>query len=309
MPKRHIAFQNPEEALTKYFEHFFYKLKVGLVSTIVGSTFLKTGTGKSYTALRLAELIDEDFNLEKVVYYPREFLSVMDKVEENGKPAQVVVVDEGEITAPANLWYSWTNKAIAYNLATFRYLRCMAIFVSPAFSWLDKKVRILTSHIGFSEKYWEDLAGREKKSIVKLRLYRIKTDLFGEKIFFEKIKMFDNSANRMVSFRDFKVNMPSEDLIEAYEKKSREFKQGIRKSLIKEIEKFEKYESGKAEEKKDIRNLVDIALQKPLIRKELEEKGKVAGAVIKYDMAEYNLTNVEAGMLAKIIKTVWSGKK
>jgi hypothetical protein len=306
----YIEFNKPEEALSKYFQYFFYKLKVGLVSSIVGSTFLKSGTGKSYTALRLAELIDPDFSINKVVYYPSEFLSVMDKIEENGKPSQIVVVDEGEVTAPSTLWYSFTNKAIAYNLATFRYLRSMAIFVSPAFSWLDKKVRILTSHIGFTEKYYESLTDRDRKPVVKLRLYRITTDLIGEKIFLRKIRMFDGSNDRIVSFHSFKVNLPSDSLIEAYEKKAIEFKKNLRKGLLKEIEKFEKYESGKAEEeKKDLKKLVDIALEKPLIRKELEEKGKVSIATVRYEMGEYNLTFAEASMLSKLLKTVWSGRK
>jgi hypothetical protein len=305
----HIAFNSQEEALQKYFHYFFYKLKVGLVNTLVGSTFLKTGTGKSYTALRIGELVDKDFSIEKVVYYPSEFLSVMDKVEESGKPAQVVVVDEGEVTAPHHLWYSFTNRAIAYNLATFRYLRCMAIFVSPAFSWLDKKVRILTSHIGFCEKFYRELSGGENRPVVKLRLYRIVTDLMGEKIFFQKIRMFDNSTGQLVVFRSFKVNLPNEKLIEEYEKKAKEFKRNLRKGLLKEIEKFEKYESGLSEEeKKDLKRLVDIALNKPLIKQELMEKGKVSVNTVRYELGEYNLTFAEASILAKILKTMWSGK-
>lgn len=305
----HIAFSEPNEALKKYFEYFFYKLRVGLVSVIAGSTFLKTGTGKSYTALKLGELIDKEFSIEKVVYYPSEFLKVMDKVEEYGKPGQIVIVDEGEITAPANLWYSWTNKAIAYNLATFRYLKSMAIFVTPAMSWLDKKVRILTSHIGFTEKFLRGINIEEDKPVVRLRLYRIKTDLIGEKIFFQKIKMYDSTNQRLVTFRNFKVGLPSESLIEEYEKKSQDFKRNLRKGLVKEIEKFEKYESGlPEEERKDLNKLVQIALEKDLIREELQQKGRVSTNTVRFEMQEYNLTFNEANMLAKILRKVWSGK-
>lgn len=305
----YIEFAHPQEALPNYFHYYFEKQKVGLVTSIVGSIFLKTGTGKSYTALRLGELIDKDFNIDKVVYYPREFLKVMDDVEESGKPSQVVVVDEGEITAPAQLWYSFTNKAIAYNLATFRYLRCMSIFVTPALSWLDKRVRILTSHIGFTEKFFGDWKTGLKKTTVHLRLYRITTDMIGEKIFFRKIRMFDTTNRKIVSFRRFVVSLPSEDLIEAYEKKARKFKKSLRKGLVKEIERFEKYQGRKVlEEKKDLKKLVDIAIERPLIRQELEEKGKVSTSVVRYEMSEYNLTFREASMLAKLIKMLWKGK-
>jgi len=60
--------------------------------------------------------------------------------------------------------------------------------------------------------------------------------------------------------------------------------------LLKEIEKFEKYESGMPiEEKKDLKKLVDVALTKPLIRKELEEKGKVSTAIVRYEMGRIQL--------------------
>ena len=302
----YVKFNKPSEAIPKYFRHFFYDERVGLVTAIVGSTFLKTGTGKSYSALKIGELLDKDFSLDKVVYDPRDFLKVMDRVEESGKISQVVVVDEGEITAPAQLWYSFTNKAIAYTLATFRYLRSMAIFVSPALSWLDKKVRMLVSHVGFSEKYFPP--GSSRKASVRLRLYRIKTDLFGDKIFFEKIRMFDGVNKRVVKFRHFKVGLPSEDLAEAYEKKSREFKSTMRKGLVKEMDKFAKYEDGKDEEKKNLKSLVDIAIKNKLINYELQKKNKVSATVVRYAMSDHNLTFSEARMLSKMINIMWGGK-
>jgi len=78
------------------------------------------------------------------------------------------------------------------------------------------------------------------------------------------------------------------------------FKRNLRKSLVKEIEKFERYESGLPEgEKKDLNKLVQIALEKPLIREELQQKGRVSTNTVRFEMQEYNLTFNEANMLAK----------
>lgn len=304
-----IGYSDKDAALTAYFQHHFMKKRVGLVTCITGGQFLKTGTGKSYTALKIGDENDKDFSIDKVVYYPRDFLRVMDLIEEKGKPGQVAVVDEGEITAPASMWYSFTNKAIGYNLATFRYLRCMSIFVTPAFSWLDKRVRILTNHLGFCEKFVETGGAAS----VNLRLYRLKTDLFGEKIFLNKITMYNMASKQMTSFKRFKVGLPRQDLIDEYEKKSMEFKKSLRKGLIKEAERFERYQLQKSEGKEGaakvkLSELLPKALDSVVIRGELEERGRVTNSTLANEFEEAGLTTFETDRLRKLVNNSWSGK-
>ena len=300
-----IGYGSHEEPLQKYFNHYFNKVKVGLVTSIVGSSFLKTGTGKSYTALKMGQICDKDFGIHKVVYYPRDFLKVMDLVENNGKPGQVVVVDEGEVTAPAHLWQNFTNRAIGYNLATFRYLRCMSIFVSPSFAWMDKKVRQLTNHLGYSEK--TIVTGGATK--VKLRLYRLTTDNYGEKIYMRKIKMYNTTANQIVSFKSFAVSKPSEDLCERYELKAREFKVSLRQGLIKDMEAFDRYQTQKKDkpERVDVKELLADALANEVIQRDLREKGRVTNPTVRNQFE--NLSYNEGARLKNLIELTWSGKK
>lgn len=302
---QYVEYKKPEDALPNYFHYFFNRLKVGLVTTICGSQFLKSGCGKSFSALKVGELVDPDFHIGKVVYYPREFLTVMDEVEATGKPSQVIVTDEGEITAPATLWYSFTNRAIAYNLATFRYLRSMSIFVTPSFAWLDSRVRTLTSHLAMCEKVHS-----ANVVSVNMRFYQITTNIFGDKIYLRKIHLFDSTNHVITKMNSFKMSLPSEQLIIEYEKKSLEFKKTLRGGLVKEIDKFERYQSQKfGEDKVDLKDIVEKAIENPVIKEDLMKMNKVSAVTVRTEMDEYNLSYWESARLSKMIRKMWNGRK
>lgn len=297
------SFSSPEEVLVKYFTRYMKDLKMSLVVSLTGGTDMKTGSGKSYTALRIGELIDKDFSIDKVVYKPIEFLQVIDRVKESGKTCQVVVVDEGQITAPAYLYHSFTNKAIFYVLTTFRYLNSMAIFVTPTFSWLDKRVRFLVSHWGQCYKILQE--GRLR---VFCNLRKVKTDLFGEKIYLQKIRMYDKNLNRVVAFKHFIVNKPSESLIEEYEKKAVAFKDALRQEMIGLLKKFEKMEEDvKAEANK---KSIDDIINELMSNREVLNQVMTARGTIDLDLLreKYNLKMSEAKKVKIAIKKFFGWK-
>lgn len=295
-----------EPPLRTYFNHYFDGLKIGLVTSITGGTGLKTGTGKSYTSLRMGEILDDDFNINKVSFSPREFLMNMDAIEASGKPGQILTMDEGEIAAPSNLWYSFSNKAISYSLATFRYLRSMAIFVTPSLFWIDKRVRTLTSHWGYSTMYLQ-----ARTPIVDLHLYRLKTDLFGEKIFFKKLTFYDPLEKRELIASSFKVGLPSQELIDAYEKKSMLFKKNIRASLVADIDKIERTNAATAEKEstkaQPIKVFTDKLLANQDVQAVLKEKGKVDAALVRFVLQDVVSQNMAVN-LSRAVNLLWTRK-
>lgn len=304
-----VAFNKPEEALPKYFDYYFNGLKVGHVISMTGSPTLKMGGGKSWTSCKLGEVIDPNFSIDNIVYYPKDFLEVMDRVEERGKVGQVVVVDESEITAPAQMYHQFANKAMSYTLSTFRYLRCMSIMVTPSFSFIDKRIRTLVSHIGYPEKRY--VGGAEGRSEVYLRLYRLSTDLFGDKLYLNRIKMYDKSdpdplRHRVVSFKEFKIGRISESLEVDYEKKSHEFKESLRKRLLPELAKWDAYQFN--EEKKTADEIIKDITENTKILEELTTKrGKVDVNLVldKYP----NLTNREGKKIKRTFEKMYAGTK
>jgi hypothetical protein len=220
--------------LIRYFRRFNTPLGQGLIIAITGSQFSKTGTGKSYSAMKISEEMDKNFGIDRVVYHPRQFLRAMDNIEQHGLASQCVVVDESEVLAPSSAYMSFTNSAISYSMATFRYLRSNAFFCTPTFNWLDKRVRYLCNFWGVSEKTLDE----GNKPIVKLKMYRLRTSFFGDKLMAQKIRV--KYKGRMMNLKTIKMNLPSPELVEAYEKVSREYKSNYRKEVSKAIEQFEK---------------------------------------------------------------------
>jgi hypothetical protein len=279
---------------------------IGFVTSITGSPWFKTGSGKSVTAGRIGEIVDaKNFNVDRMCFSPREFLTQLDVMEEINKPAQVLVMDEGEISAPSNLWYSFSNKAISYSLATFRYLKSMAIFVTPSLFWIDKRVRTLTSHWGYTTLNMEG----DKKSC-DLRLFQVHTDILGEKIFFKKIPFYNPKQKCVVFASSFKVGLPSQDFLDAYEKKSLAFKKGLRKNLVGEIDKFERLVQAR-ENKEGNRNLplkayTDKLLLNEEIMSTLREKGKVDSALIRFALPDVS-QNMSV-TLARATNLLWTRK-
>lgn len=301
-----ITYNHGEKPLIKYHKHKLLVARQGVTTIMAGDQWTRTGCGKSYTSVRLGELIDPGFSIDKVVYSPREYLTAMDKIEESGEKGQVVVVDEGEVTASSAMWQSFRNKAIGYNLATGRYLQCMSIFVSPTFGWLDKRIRVLADHFGTTSK----VVGASRKPIVKLRYYRIATSQVDDRIWFKKISMFNRTSRQINTFKEFKINLPNEELIAEYEKKALNFKKGLRKELLHDLGKLEKQEEGKAfGERIDFQTLMTKALQKPSIRKMLVEKGKVTNNLLRNELADDQLSYNQGSQLKSLIEMTWTGKK
>jgi len=232
----YLNIKSENEIIPKLFRHEFYNYKRACIVTISGWKKRKTGTGKSYLALRIGELVDNNFDISKVVYFVSDFLKVIDHIEENKKIGQIVVVDEAEAVIPADRWQSFTNRAIAYTLATFRYLRCGAIFVQPRFKDIDVRVRSL---LDYDFRPFKMLVG-SGTTVVYTKLYEILSTFEGDVYF--KIPTFYNVAtNKIVKPKFLKVNKPSDDLIEEYEKLHIEFKRKLREVLAEEIEDLKGY--------------------------------------------------------------------
>lgn len=224
-----IQFKNSQDALPNLFRYYLYKRKVGVTMCLTGGQGQKTGAGKSYSAMRLAELTDKRFSIDDVCYTPKEFLERLDFIEASGKVGRCIVLDEGEIAVASRKWQQKTNETIGETIATFRYLRAMAIIVTPLFSFLDKNVRKLISYWGTT-----DLYNVGHRIGCRMKFYNLKTDIYGEKLYPKRLLFYDKLNERVVRGDSYDMGLISQPLIDGYEEKSREFKQAHRKRLLKE---------------------------------------------------------------------------
>jgi len=188
------------------------------------------GSGKSYTALRIAEIIQPDFNPEEqVVYHPKQLLEAIDKARE--KKYKVIVLDEAHATIPARKWQSVVNLSINLVLSTFRQLHYLClIVVTPTINEVDVSVRRLIDYYGVCDR---------TQDYVSLKLYRLEINRFDLKKqdpYINHIRFFVESLNRIVKIEELRITKPSEHIIQKYEEISKKFKSDLLKAqLNKEI--------------------------------------------------------------------------
>jgi hypothetical protein len=109
----------------------------------------KLRSGKSYSALRIAELVDEDFSLNNLVYATDKFIRLV-KMSEEGS---VIVFDEAGVNIFARDWQSKMNKALAKIFQILGYKHLGIILTFPNVMFVDKAVRRLFDYILLAEGF------------------------------------------------------------------------------------------------------------------------------------------------------------
>lgn len=193
----------------------------------------KTGYGKSTLAMRFAEVLDRDtngntrFNIDHVIYGMKEFQTMLSK---NHPIGSAFVLEEPQTFL--NSRDSMTRKNInALRLfSTGRVFRNYIFLTYPKFNRIDKQIRELLHAVVEVQR-----PDREK-GISNYVPYLLDSNDSGE-IYRWKFRVRQPDNVNPNAFKERRVDLwkdvlPSQTIREAYEKKSIEWKEGIRKGLV-----------------------------------------------------------------------------
>jgi hypothetical protein len=97
-----------------------------------------TGTGKSFVSLRLAELLDPTFNLNRIVFSTDEFLEVFPQCE----AGQVIIFEESEELNSRRAMKE-ANVQMGIILSMIRFTQVSVLFNLPAIQMIDINARRL----------------------------------------------------------------------------------------------------------------------------------------------------------------------
>jgi len=206
-----------------------------------------TGSGKSFSGLRIAEEVDDTFHIGRVVFTAEEFMQVLN----NGmKQGQIIIWDEAGVGMASREWYSISNKAINYVLQTFRHLNLGVIFTTPSISYIDSQARRLFH--SYIETYEVD----RKRKQVKARWFTVSYSPRSDKIYhiYRRYKREKKNLTR--------INIPSKELIDAYEKKKKAFSQSLRMDVLEDVKI--------AKMKEKHRKLTDLDIMKTIKDEKIE---------------------------------------
>jgi hypothetical protein len=102
----------------------------------------QTGTGKSYGGMSLAEEIDPNFNIGRIVFSAQEFIELLN-TDDTLTKGSVIMWDEAGVGMPAREWYSLSNKVISYVVQTFRVKGYILVMTTPSLRYIDSQIRSL----------------------------------------------------------------------------------------------------------------------------------------------------------------------
>lgn len=184
-----------------------------------------TGSGKSYSSLKIAEDMDEEFNIERVVFSGLELMNLINSG--SLKKGSCIVFEEAGIGMSSKSWQSVTNKMLNFLIQTFRHRNFILIFNSPYMDFVDASTRRLFH----AELRTISINFKLKKCKLKPELLQYNSRL--QKMYHKYLRVITPEGT--VPIQRWNVGKPSPELLKAYEKKKREFTDKLNREILTEL--------------------------------------------------------------------------
>jgi len=221
-----------------------------LIIVIVGDS----GVGKSYTALRLGEIFDEEFrNIktdeeadklleERVLNKPSDFSKIIAEEEKKLKFGSVVMIDDAGIAMPVEKWQADTSVVLSKIFQTFRTKHIILILTIPNLKFLGirgrQNLRYLFDVLKIDKK--------KKQNISKVKEYQVNKET-GD-IYRKNCRFYSN--NTKVKLNLFITNKPGKILADRYEIRANEFKAAVAQEAHAKLKDAEEKRSKTQDKKK-----------------------------------------------------------
>lgn len=209
------------------------------------------GSGKSYGAMRLGQLIDHSFNINKVVFTSKQFMEAI----QNAKKGDCIIFDEAGVGVPSRDWYTIQNKMLGYVVQTFRHLNLCIIFTVPNISFIDVQLRNLFN------LYLETQTINYKKNTCTMKIFYMRQWPRSEKVsVFHPRRRMDaeyTKKGKIVKVKTITLQLP-QDFVAKYEEVKGEYSTTLRNDVLESIAKVEE----KAQPKETSKDIVGRMLEK-----------------------------------------------
>ena len=188
------------------------------------------GSGKSYAAIRLAELTSKkngvEFNVDHIVFTPKEFMQMVNS--DKLKKGSILILDEAGVAINSRKWQSAINLMMNYVIQTFRHRNYVIMMCVPYFDFIDGAVRKMF------HMFFEMTRIDFKKGVSWSRPKIIQVNQRTGHAYYKWLRYkFSNSQPTALDMAGFKL--PSKELLKAYEKKKAEYTSKLNKGLEQEL--------------------------------------------------------------------------
>ncbi len=230
--------EKKEPILIKYIKDRVENKNKNFLMLFVGST----GSGKSYSALRLAEMLDDKFNIDMCCFRAKDFMNKINELIEKSEQGEVIkgrviLWDEFGVEHNAREFMTISNRVINYFFQTSRHLNLIVLMSVPLLSFVDSATRKLTHSIA----EMQGINQREKKASVKVKM--LQTNVITGKEY-PKYLRYRKGHKKFVS-RKIRFSLPSKELLEQYEIKKKQFTAQLNKEIMHRLISIEDKEHKK----------------------------------------------------------------
>lgn len=197
-----------------------------------------TGSGKSWTNLAIAEMLDPEFKIERVVFKAGDLMRLINS--NTLKKGSVILWDEAQIDLNARSWQSLINKVINFLITTFRHQNFILLFTSPYADFMDSATMKLF-HANFETV---SINKTDKTVTIKPKLLQYNQNL---KKWYRKYLKVSRKEKGMTKIKRWKVKMPSEKLIKDYEQAKKLYTSILNREIENKLNKKDKKEQEEQE--------------------------------------------------------------
>lgn len=194
-----------------------WRKNLNWIAGIVGGV----GTSKSWSALTIADYIDDDFSADKVFLRIRDFVEAI----EDGriKRGSCCILDEAGIQWGSRDFMKQYNKNLSYLFQIMRFLNFAVIMTTPSINLIDKHGRDIL-HCVFRTRGID-----YERGVATLEVKVIDFDPLEGKVYRKWPRIVKDGEIFKADLME--IDKPRKELREAYESKKKEFAM----SLIREI--------------------------------------------------------------------------
>ena len=182
----------------------------------------RVGTGKSWSCLKLASVLDPSFNMERIVFNLTDLLELVHKGKV-GK-GEVIIFDEAGISVSnRNSYMNQFNKAMSHLLQTWRHRNHILFISVPSIAFIDKGIRSMF------DLMIETTRVVRKRQVVQCDVKMIQHNYQIGKTYYYNARMEDGTTMLL------EIGKPNTKLINRYEKKKTEFTTDLYEKLMVEL--------------------------------------------------------------------------
>lgn len=184
------------------------------------------GEGKSWAALRLAELLDPGFSADQVAFRPERLL---ERINEDHPIGDVTIADESGVSMNSLTWWESDQIQIGNILETWRHQNRILIFTLPVFQKLQKDAR------GLMDVLMTAYGIDRVNGLSTWRFQMVETNNVSGDIYRPYPRLPEPSTGEVVKYKTLDLALPSEDLRENYQERKEAYTDELNQQALDDV--------------------------------------------------------------------------